>query len=132
MNCQLTNDYSVTANGLPIFLVGTTPIAMKTSLPRQSAPNSKPIFSVETFARMELSLVPEIECVFFEHEGKNEFRIITVVNKRDVAIREKVYAREEAIMQEYPGINFDFHVLARMDRKIEDVITKVGKLIFER
>jgi hypothetical protein len=92
----------------------------------------KSIFSVEAFTRMELSLVPEVERVLFEHDGDCEFRITSIVNKRSAEIRERVYAGEEEIMKAFPGLNFDFHVIARMDRKIDDVITKAGKLVFER
>ncbi len=130
MICELTNFNATAINAGPFF-IGEASVKAKTSQPSRAVSN-KPIFSVETCARIELSLVPEIERVFFEREGDNEFRIISVVNKRDAAIREKVYVGEEAIMQAYPGLNFDFHVIARMDRKIEDVITKAGKLAFER
>src|SRR5229473_3216120 len=127
MVCGLTNFNAPATNAMPYF-VGSTPIEVKASY--GSATNSRPIFSVEVFSRIELSLVREIERVFFEHEGDKEFRIISVVNKRDVAIREKVYASEEEIMKAFPGLNFDFHVVARMDRKVEDVLTKAGKLVF--
>jgi hypothetical protein len=129
MICELTN-FNAAATVLMPYPVGEK-ANVGNSQPSRVI-SSKPIFSVETCTRIELSLVPEIERVFFEREGDYEFRIISVVNKRDAAIRDKVYAREEAIMQAYPGLNFDFHVLARMDRKIEDVITRAGKLAFER
>jgi len=129
MICELTNFNIAATNALPYF-VGETSVKVKTS--HGSVLSSQPVFSVETFARIELSLVPEVERVFFEREGSCEFRIISVVNKRDADIREKVYAREEEIMRAFPGLNFDFHVAARMDRKVEDVLTKAGKLVFER
>jgi len=129
MICELTNFNIAATSALPYF-VGETSVKVKTS--HGSVLSSQPVFSVETFARIELSLVLEVERVFFEHEGACEFRIISVVNKRDPEIREKVYAREEEIMRAFPGLNFDFHVVARMDRRIEDVLTKAGKLVFER
>jgi len=129
MICQLTN-FNVDATMLMPFPAEAR-VQVRNSQPSRALSNN-PIYSVETCARIEFSLIPEIECVFFEREGDKEFRIISVVNKRDAAIREKVYAREEAIMQAYPGLSFDFHVMARMDRKIEDFVTKAGKLAFER
>jgi hypothetical protein len=128
MICQLTNFNTASTNSLPF--VGEASLNARTS--DGSSLSGCPIFSVETFARMELSLIPEVERIYFDREADNEFRIISVVNKRDAGIRDKVYAREEEIMNAYPGLNFDFHVMARMDRKIEDVITKAGKVIFER
>jgi len=129
MICGSTNFNAPAANAMPYF-VGSTSVEIKTSY--GNSLNSRPVFSVEIFSRIELSLVPEIERVFFENEGDKEFRIISVVNERDAAIREKVYAREEEIMKAFPGLTFDFHVMARMNRKIEDIVTKVGKVIFER
>lgn len=126
---QLTN-FNNAAVGSCSFFVGETPIRLKSSQWRVFT--AGPVFSVETSVRIELSLVPEVEHVFFERKGEGEFRIISIVNRRDAAIREKVYAREEAIMSLYPGLNFDFHVIARMDRNLEDVMTKAGKPVFER
>jgi len=132
---ELTDFNGDATNALPFFrfFIGQNPpVKTKTAPLRSLSSNVKPVFGVETCTRIELSLVPEIERVFFDREGDNEFRIISVVNRRDAAIREKEYAREEEIMRTYPGLNFDFHVLARMDRRIEDVITKAGKPVFER
>ncbi len=129
MISQISNWNGTPANDMPFF-VGEAQVKAKTSY--WWALTSKPIFSVETCARIELSLVPEVENVFFEREGDGEFRIISVVNERDAAIRDRVYAREEAIMEAYPGLKFDFHVLARMGRRLEDVISKAGKTVFER
>lgn len=93
---------------------------------------SKPVFSIETFIRFELSLVREVEKIFIDRESDDEFRVISVVNERDAQIRERVYAREQEIMDTYPRLTFDFHVLARMNRNLDALITKAGKLIFER
>jgi hypothetical protein len=135
MICPLTNNNGSACTVLPLPLLiwkNPVPVEVEETTRLHAFSSGRPTFSVETGARIELSLVPEVERVFFEREGDGEFRIISVVNKRDAVIREKVYAREEAIMQAYPGLNFDFHVVARMDRKVEDVLTKAGKLVFER
>jgi len=129
---ELTNFNGDATNAVPFFIGQNPPVKTRASNLRSLSANVKPVFGVETCTRIELSLVPEIEHVFFDREGDKEFRIVSVVNNRDAAIREKVYAREEEIMRTYPGLNFDFHVIARMDRKIEDVITKAGKPVFER
>ena len=81
--------------------------------PQRPSVSSRPIFSIEACLQIELSLVPEIEAVIVERNADGEFRVISVVNERDAAIRDKVYAREEEIMAIYPGVRFDFHVLAK-------------------
>lgn len=90
------------------------------------------IFSVETCIQLELSLEKEIEAVYIDRESDGNYKVISVVNERNPEIRDRVYQREEAIMEAYPTMRFDFHVLARMNRKLEDVITKANKVIFER
>lgn len=127
---ELTNCNYPAANVLPFLNIGETAVEVKAQ--RSVAYSSRPIFSVETCARIELSLVPEVEAVFIERDAEGEFRIISVVNERDAAVRERVYAREEAIMEAYPGLKFDFHVIARMNRSLSDVISKAGKLAFWR
>ena len=126
---QLTNSDNQSTNVAP-FMVGETKVEVKS--PRQISFSARPIFSVETCASIELSLVPEVEHIFIERESDGEFRIITVVDKRDAGVREKLYAREECLMEAYPGIKFDFHIVARMGRDLDDVMTNAGKVAFEK
>lgn len=95
--------------------------------------NVKLLFSPEAFIGLELSLVREVERVFVDRDknGK-EFRVIEVVKDRDPDVRAKVYAREQAIIDAYPNLDFDFHIVARMNRDLRDVLSGIGKLTFER
>ena len=85
----------------------------------------------EDFIGLELSLVPGVERVYVERDdyGK-EYRVLTVVNERDPEMRAKVYAREQAILDAYPHLDFDFHILARMNRHINDVVGGAGNLAY--
>ena len=95
--------------------------------------NAKLLMTTEAFIGYELSLVPAVEHVYVEREenGK-DFRVITIVNERDSGLRAQVYEREKAIIEAHPSLNFDFHVTARMDRNLKDVVYGLGKLAFER
>src|ERR1700682_1695055 len=55
---------------------------------------------LEDAVGMELSLVPEIESVFVECDKENgkAYRVISVINARDPAVRARVYNREQAVM----------------------------------
>ncbi|MGH9691585.1 MAG: hypothetical protein ACRD4C_10970, partial [Candidatus Acidiferrales bacterium] len=112
--------------------LGANPIMLEVRPTRSLVIPSKPIFGVETCIRLELSLVPEVETIFVERAGEGDYKIISVVNQRDAAVRERVYAREFEIMGAYPNMKFDFHVLARMNRRLEDVITMAHKVVFAR
>ncbi|PYT82879.1 MAG: hypothetical protein DMG40_04430 [Acidobacteria bacterium] len=127
---ETTNWNNQAASAFPFF--SSEKSAVVNVEPQRPSVSSRPIFSIEACLQIELSLVPEIEAVIVERNADGEFRVISVVNERDAAIRDKVYAREEEIMAIYPGVRFDFHVLARMNRRLDDLISKVGKIVFER
>ena len=78
--------------------------------------------------------MPEVESVFVKSDGENgkSYTVFTIINERDPAIRAKVYAREEAIMDAAKGIDFSFRVVSRMNRNLEDMIDNVGILAYKR
>ena len=91
------------------------------------------LMSPSNFIGCELSLVPEVEAVYVESsESTKNFRILTVVDKRDPEVRAKVYARERAIIDEFSAFEFDFHIISRMGRDLRQVINETGKIAFKR
>ena len=94
----------------------------------------KPLFSFEYYVGMELSMVTEVEAVFVEWDKENgkAYHVISIINTRDPEARAKVYRREQAIMDEYPTVDFSFRVIPRMDRKLSETVNQVGKLAFKR
>jgi hypothetical protein len=96
--------------------------------------NRKPLYSFEHYVGMELSMVPEVESVFVEWDKENgkAYHVVSIINARDPEARAKVYRREQAIMDEFPAVDFNFRVIARMNRKLSEVVNQVGKLAFQR
>ena len=90
--------------------------------------------SFESCIGMELSLVPEVEAVFVKADNASGkcYTVLTVINQRDPAIRERVYAREKAIMDDARGIDFNFRVISRMGRTLRDLINDPGMLAYQR
>lgn len=88
----------------------------------------------DSYVGMELSLVPEVESVFVrsDNESGKGYTVLTVVNERDPAVRAKVYAREQAIMDAALGIDFSFRVVSRMNRNLQDMIDPIGTLVYQR
>lgn len=118
----------------PLFLFGSANVqtAPKSASVRVRA-NNDLLISVEAFVWRELSLVPEVERVCVEREENgNEYRVISIVNERDAAVRKKIYAREQAIMDSYPILAFDFHVASRMGRDAKEIVYGMGNKTFER
>jgi hypothetical protein len=77
--------------------------------------------NTEHFIWLELSMVREVEYVFVERTTDDSFSVLTIVNERDPEIREKIYAREQAIIDAHPKLYFDFHVVPRMNRALSDI-----------
>ncbi len=128
---ELTNFNPEATNAVRLPSGGEQTIIETRSL-KFPAFTGRAIFSVETCIQIGLSLVKEVEAIFIDREGEADYKVISVINERDAAVREKIYAREEEVMRMYPTMRFDFHVLARMNRRLEDVITKANKTVFER
>jgi prevent-host-death family protein len=51
------------------------------------------------------------------------YSIWTVADQLDEATRERLYSREWELMQLYPDISFDFHLLERQGRDLEEFVT---------
>jgi hypothetical protein len=95
--------------------------------------NEKLLMNPETFVGLELSLVPQVEAVYVIRVGSaTELKVTSVTNERDPEVRSKVYAREQAIIDAYPNLNFDFNVIARRNRDLDEVFTQTGTLAFKR
>jgi hypothetical protein len=91
------------------------------------------LINIEDFVGLELSLVHEVEQVFVQRQdNKKEFKVLTVVNERDPAVRTRIYAREREIIDNYPNFDFDFHIVARMNRDIQQIANGAGKLAYKR
>jgi prevent-host-death family protein len=51
------------------------------------------------------------------------YSIWTVADQLGEAARERLYDREWELMQLYPDLNFDFHLLERQGRDLEEFVT---------
>ena len=81
----------------------------------------------EDFIRLELSFVNEVESVFVEPAPRRTgFHVFTIVNERDPEVRAKIYGHEQAIMDEFKNVEFDFRIIARRNRPLTDIITGLG------
>jgi|ERR1700733_4355043 len=101
----------------------------------QTTKSSPAHFTVDPsdFIGLEMSLVDEVESVFAEPAPRKiGFHIFTVVNDRQPEIRAKIYAREQAIMDQFSNLEFDFRIVARRGRPLQDIISGLGDPIFSR
>jgi hypothetical protein len=82
---------------------------------------------------LELSLVREVESVFVELVQKQRtVRVISVINERNPGVRARIYAREQAIIDSFPMLDFDFRVISRANRPLSEVVDQLGTPAYRR
>jgi len=74
------------------------------------------------FIAFEFSLVPEVEYVFTAFRENQIFYVWIVIDQFEAAARERIYARQQAIIDEFPTFEFDFYIIARTGRQVEDLV----------
>jgi hypothetical protein len=137
MLCPITNssadvvlDSSICLN-IPSEVIAQKRLRNDSQLRAQSYTKFR--INPEELIRLEMSFVPEVESVFFEAAPRRTgYHVFTVVNERDPEVRAKIYKREQAIMDEYKNLEFDFRIIARRNRDLDDITTGLGAPIFTR
>jgi hypothetical protein len=92
---------------------------------------NKFVMNPAQFIGWEFALVDEVERVYVQCEDR-EFQVSVIVNERDPQVRRKIYAREQALMDELPNADFDFHIIARGNRDLTDTLSDYGKLVYRK
>jgi len=93
----------------------------------------KMLLSPEIFIGLELSIVPQVQQVFVERIDRGKtMRVMVMLEGRDAEVRRRVYAREQAIIDEHPQFDFDFYTHQLMGRKPATVVDGIGKLAYKR
>ena len=62
----------------------------------------------------------------------NRYVVWTVADQPDERTRERIYWQEWALMEQYPGLDFDLHLLERQGRPLETLVTVTDMDIFMR
>ncbi|MFH1596101.1 MAG: hypothetical protein ABIG94_07005 [Pseudomonadota bacterium] len=86
---------------------------------------------VESFIARMVSKVPEVEYILLS-KTDNYYEIWTVINRLDRKVREDIYDIEFFVLKSLNGLYFDFHVLCRNDRNINEMFSSRIKTIFRR
>ena len=80
---------------------------------------------------LELSLIREIEHIFVYPED-GLYRVVTIVDGNDAALRDRIYDRELAVMDALPSYTFDFHVLPRLGRNLSELVSSSKRAVYSR
>lgn len=87
--------------------------------------------ALNEFIAFELSLVLDVEYVFTAF--RNEvFYVWILVKHFEEEIRTRIYDRERAIIDAFPTLDFDFYVIARLDRDPWDLVSESVVLAYQK
>ena len=78
-----------------------------------------------------LVTIPAVEAVMARRTG-NRYMVWTVADRPDERTRELVYWQEWALMEQYPDLDFDFHLLERQGQPLETLVTVTDMDVFMR
>jgi len=125
MECMINNDFetvSLPSNPLPGIMLW------------RPSTKTERIMRLADFIGLEMSLVPQVEAVFIHRneESAKDIRVLVVVNARDPRVRAEIYKREQAIMDELPLSDFDFHIISREGRPLKEIVTDAGEIALKR
>ncbi|MCK9376366.1 MAG: hypothetical protein M0P73_09455 [Syntrophobacterales bacterium] len=86
---------------------------------------------LESFIAESISQVQEVEYILLSKIG-NHYEIWIVINKLDREVRDRIYDVEYDILEQFSDTYFDFHVVCRDDRNIEDIFPTDAIIFYRR
>jgi len=91
-----------------------------------------PTSDLNKFIGFEFSVVPEVEYVYTVLRDNRVFYVWIVISAWEKKVRERVYAREQAIMDEFPSFSFDFYVVDQCGEDVADLISQSLEVAYRR
>ncbi len=88
-------------------------------------------YSLENFISSKISEIKEVEYIYFIKKD-TFYEIWTIINKLDREVRKQIYDIEFNILQKFKDLYFDFHIICRNDRDINELCSSKSKMIFQR
>ncbi len=79
----------------------------------------------------KLTEIPEIEYIYSAQDN-DIIRVWSIINRHSKAIKKRIYDREYDILDKFSVISFDFQVLVREDRPVNEMAPTGADLVFQR
>lgn len=80
-----------------------------------------PTISLEQSIASVLRQIDQVEGVYVCLEG-DVFNVFTVIDKDDEDAYDCIYGGERSIIRQFPNLHFDFNVIARRGRLVQDIL----------
>ena len=87
--------------------------------------------NLEVIIAKNISENPEVEYIILSKKD-HYYQIWTVINKLDRKVRDSIYDIEYNILENFREIYFDFHVVCREDRRIDDILPRNAIIFYRR
>lgn len=88
-------------------------------------------YSLEKFISNKLSEIKAVEYIFASKE-ENIFHVWIIINKLDRDVRDTIYDIQYDILENFRRAHFDFHIICREDRDINELFGKNAIMIYRR
>ncbi len=87
--------------------------------------------ALNEFIAYEISMVPEVETVFTAFRN-GVFYVWVIVNRFERDVRERIYERQRAVIDEFLNFEFDFYIIAGLGRDPWELVSESVTLAFQR
>jgi hypothetical protein len=86
---------------------------------------------LEHFIGQQIFVIPEVQYIFFSIES-DYINVWTVINVLDREVRKRIYDAEYGVMDFFKDLRFDFHVICRNNRNINEIHPSEANYILQR
>jgi len=87
--------------------------------------------TIENIISERFFKIPDVECIFLSIEN-DLINVRTVINKYDKKIAKNIYTAEYDLLEIFKDYFFDFLIIYREDREIDDICPSESVIIFRR
>ena len=87
---------------------------------------------LQTTIAKKIAEVPEVEYIYCERQDR-AYLVWVIINQLDPSARHRIYEKQRELIGRFRDENFDFYVVARLDKPPELVVNQTSmELIFSR
>jgi hypothetical protein len=94
-------------------------------------PIAAPALNEAQMIRDVLLSVEGVERIFVEH-AQNSYSVMIVLPDKNRDVEHEVFAREQEIVNTFPESSFDFDMIFRGGRNLQEIVTPRGRELFAR
>jgi hypothetical protein len=83
------------------------------------------------FIGFELALVKQVEFILSAYRD-NVFYVWVIIQDFGDSVRREIYERQAAIIEQFPEFEFDFYIISRGARELDELVTESVEIVYEK